>query len=161
MAFTFGVDFEQLNSMLGQNVADAGRGITILTEEERVELMRLSTLVEDLHQRMLYNQFNTTLKRGRDIITDAIVKPAMEIRLDPDYAMNLVSTYADHQCDPSKRKFTLVSLYTPMFVRFRSYPATLDLHRTLISHAKVIRAVSLNEAVQVALEKLLRTFKIS
>ncbi|KAF2475952.1 uncharacterized protein BDR25DRAFT_379579 [Lindgomyces ingoldianus] len=159
IAFTFGADFGQLNSMLDQNADVASRGTTILREEEKVELMRLSTLVENLRQKMLYNQFNTTLKRDRDIITDAIIKPAIEISLDPDYAMDLISTYADHQGDPTKRKFTLVSLYTPMFLRFKPYPATVDLRKTLISHAKVISAISLNESIQVALGKALADFQ--
>lgn len=131
MAFTFGADFEQLNSMLGQNAAIDSRETTILSKEEKEELMRLSTLVEDLRQKMLHNQFNTTLKRNRDIITEAIVKPAKDIRLEPDYIMYLVSTYATHQCDPSKRKFTLVSRYTPSFLRFRSSLSTADLRNTL------------------------------
>ena len=158
IAFTFDADFEQLNSALGHNTAIISRETTILREREKTELLRVSAIVKDLHQKLLYNRFNTTLKRDRDAVLEAIIKPLMglkNLRFDSDYALDLISTYADHQCHPSKRKYTLISLQTPRFLRFIPSPSTGWLRSNLTSHAKFISAVSPNETVQVALGRAL------
>jgi len=145
MAYTFKADFSRLNSQLcqtliGPEVID--KTITILSTKEQAELLHLSYTVNQLHKMTRQNQFNVATKRDRDMVTNSIIKPARKIKIEPDYVLDLIATYSDHQCLPSKRKRTLVKHHTPML---RCFFSTIRLQQTLIMHAKVIQSVTASD----------------
>ncbi|KAF2184902.1 hypothetical protein K469DRAFT_708678 [Zopfia rhizophila CBS 207.26] len=165
MAFTFNADFALLNHALGQHTLPTSASISTtnstLTDDERVELLRLALISKDLYRKQRGHQLLTTRDSDRRAVTDAIVIPALQLELSAGYILELISTYADHRCDETKREYTLISLNIP-------YPLCLFRHLTLLlalfghhlhSHARIISATAPNEDVRIVLGNAMKVFQ--
>ncbi|KAF2475782.1 uncharacterized protein BDR25DRAFT_350068 [Lindgomyces ingoldianus] len=165
MTFAFNADFALLNQALGQHTLTTSVSISTtnstLTEDERAELLRLALISKDLYGKQRGHQWLTTHDSDRRAIADAIVIPALQLELDPGYILKIISTYADHQCDETKREHTLISLKIP-------YPLWLFRHLTFLlslfghhlhSHARIIRATAPDGHVRAVLGDAMKVFQ--
>ncbi|KAF2877067.1 hypothetical protein BDV95DRAFT_138059 [Massariosphaeria phaeospora] len=96
---------------------------SILADDEKQELFRLSSIIKNLHQSHLTNRWLLTLNSDRDDIFNAVIEPALllstagstnvrvSMRSCTPFLLDLISTYAEHRCDPKKRQHTLLSQY--------------------------------------------------
>ncbi|KAF2787872.1 hypothetical protein K505DRAFT_329364 [Melanomma pulvis-pyrius CBS 109.77] len=165
MAFTFQADFALLDCALDQHTLSTSASISttnsILTEDERFELLRLARTIKDLYGKTRGYQWLNTLDSDRSAVTDAIAKPAVILSLDGSYILQLISTYADHQCDETKRKHTLISLSLPYPLRlFRHLtPFLYSLGHHLDSHARIIAATAPHEEVRIVLGNAMKVFQ--
>ncbi|KAF2180435.1 hypothetical protein K469DRAFT_714815 [Zopfia rhizophila CBS 207.26] len=165
MAFTFNADFALLNHALGQHTLPTSASISItnstLTEDERVELLRLALITKDLYGKQRGHQLLTTRDSDRRAVADAIVIPTLHLELSAGYILELISTYADHQCDETKREYTLISLNIPYpLCLFRHLTLFLDLFgHHLHSHARIISATASDEHVRIVLGNAMKVFQ--
>lgn len=165
MTFTFNADFALLNQALGQHTlptpASTSTTDSTLSEDERVELLRLARISKDLYEKQTGHKWLTTRDSDRRAIADAIVIPALQLELSPSYILQIISTYADHQCDETKRKYTLISLnvlYPLWLSRRLTFLLGLFGHH-LHSHARIIRATAPDEHVRIVLGNAMKVFQ--
>ncbi|OCK73070.1 hypothetical protein K432DRAFT_411036 [Lepidopterella palustris CBS 459.81] len=153
VAYTLDADFRLVRRALGQDepgISSSQEEVTsILADDEKKDLFRLATIILDLYQKYMTNQWNLTLDCDRAAILTAIVEPARSMYINTDYILDMISTYAEHQCDPLRRKYTMVSRYTPS----RAYRALWveELEGTLVAHARMIYIMCPNESVRLVL----------
>jgi hypothetical protein len=166
MAFTFNADIALLNHTLGKPLSLTSTSTSTtnstLTTDERVELLRLACISKDLYGKHTGYQFLTTRESDRRAVADAIVMPALELDLSAGYIVELISTYADHQCDETKRKHTLVSLSIPCLLWLFRRLAVLGLAilgHHLDSHARIVGATAPNEDVRMVLGNAMKAFQ--
>ncbi|KAF2704162.1 hypothetical protein K504DRAFT_507179, partial [Pleomassaria siparia CBS 279.74] len=106
VTYTIDADFGLVSQALGCDESGTGTGTgsssspkkvtSILMDDEKEELFRLATIILDLHQKHLANQWNLTLDCDRAAIRTAISKPAMSMRINRDYILDVISTYAEY-----------------------------------------------------------------
>ncbi|KAF2113615.1 hypothetical protein BDV96DRAFT_647872 [Lophiotrema nucula] len=163
LAFTFDADFSKLRAALGQRTLQADEPASILTELQRHCLLLISHRVRAMYWRIKNNQWDTVPVGGIYLINRAIIEPTAIVPVETSYALELIATYADHQCEPDKRGKTLVSYHEPRHLRralFLSFfLCTPDFADTLRSHAKVISAVSPDERVRFILSQAQQDFE--
>lgn len=165
MAFTFNVDSALLNHALGQDTLPTSASVSntnsILTEDERVELLRLALITNDLYGKRGRPQFLATRDSDRRAVADGIVVPALQLELSATYILELISTYANHQCDKTKREHTLLYRNIPYpLCLFRHLTLLLDLFGAhLYSHALIISTITPNEHVHTVLSNAMRVFQ--
>jgi hypothetical protein len=161
MAFSFHADYALLNHALGQHSASISITKSTLTDDERVELLRLALISKDLYGKHRSYQRLNTRDSDRSDLADAIVIPALQLDLSESYILELISTYAEHQCDETKRGHTLISVNIP-------YPLWVFRHLTLFlmsfghhldSHARIIEAVASNEDVRIVLGNAMKAYQ--
>ncbi|PSN71692.1 hypothetical protein BS50DRAFT_657390 [Corynespora cassiicola Philippines] len=152
-----------------------GSESSILSEDEREYLLSLSQIVGDAHEMFKRNQWNLVPDENRKEISDAVVGPFCD-QIQEAYLLDMIYTYAKHQCDPERRKHTLASRYAALIgyfhpsdpnstskkTRMPSYmieQARVKLHETMKSHTWVIDLASPNEKVRMILRRALRDFQ--
>lgn len=163
VAFTFNSDYALLNQALGQptfaNFVPTKN--SILTEDERVELLRLALISKELYGKHRGHQFLTTRDSDRRALADGIIKPAIVLDLAASYILELISTYANHQCDVAKRNHTLISLNAPqplwLFRKLTFFLWFFGEH--FDAHSRIISAISPNEGVRIMLGDAMRRFQ--
>jgi hypothetical protein len=96
ITFELVADSSSMGRALGQDrpAASSQEHASILADEEKIELLRLALIVEDLHEKFTHNQWTLALDCDRKTILHAIIEPSRSVSLCPDYAMDLISTYA-------------------------------------------------------------------
>jgi hypothetical protein len=147
LAFTFKVDPKELRRATnpGSKAPHLNSETPfILTRTERDQLLHLSCTVQHVHAKVCRNEVLTTYRRDRDLINDAILRPAHKLGIYPLHALDLISTYKDHQCNPDKRRYTILAVFTPRFCKCISY----RFESTLNAHRLVMERVSRNDDVQ-------------
>jgi hypothetical protein len=162
MAFTFDADFSLLNRALGQPPISPD---SILTSSERANLLDLATLMQDLEAKILGSgrlggtQFFAIRTQDREAVADAVIRPALYLGLRAGYMLEIISAYATHQCNPSKRSFSFIERKKPYLYSFwRSleflgpFNFVLGIFTNdLWACAKVIEAVAEQEEVRIIL----------
>ncbi|KAF2875879.1 hypothetical protein BDV95DRAFT_603279 [Massariosphaeria phaeospora] len=154
MAFTFHADTERLCSLLGCESVASDPKTSILTDAQKDELLWLANKVGYLREKSLRNQFNTTAQCDQSVVHASLVRPAETLQLNVEYVLDLINSYADHECEAARWNRTLIAQYTP-----KSYQSNQDLTDTLVSHADVIACISKNESVRVLLGEAMAAFQ--
>jgi hypothetical protein len=154
VAFTLSANFDELNSaILGQPVAE--HTTLILSDEERDDLLQLSIIAKDLRIRASRNELNTSFLRDREALHDAIIAPKRVLPLAgllvTEYVIDMISSYADHQCQPTQRQHTLLGYW--------SQPSAWQCIATLGSHGLLIGEIAPNEEVQHVLGRSLEDYQ--
>ncbi|KAH7122779.1 hypothetical protein B0J11DRAFT_437329 [Dendryphion nanum] len=143
MAFTFDADFTTLNNALGQSPNSISASHSILDDDEKAELLRLALISKDLYKRLGETRWDNSQESDREALAENIVKPALLLRLCEGYIMDILSAYANHRCDKTKRNETTISRETPRPVWIVGF-WMLDLvvfGRHLRAHEHIIAAV--------------------
>jgi len=161
VGFSISADTKQLASAMNAYTSadpETPSSTSVLSAEDRERLHDLALLAKRVHEKVLTNDINTTTQSERFILYQNIIQPAEALNVSGAYALHLISRYALHKCDPSKRKLTVLGEAAPpwpliYFYRFM----TAD---ELFSLAKVIFNVSPNETVQFLLGKALREYQV-
>ena len=171
VGFTFDADYSLLNQALGQTALTTSTPPTnsILTPDERAELLGLVTLIQELNEKISAagTQWLTVRSADREAVADAVIRPALYLGLPVSYALELVSTYALHQCDESKRSLSLISQRKPYFYSiFRSLsflgPFNIILGMftdELWSHAHIVGIAAPNEEVRMVLGNSMHAYQ--
>lgn len=171
MGFTFDADFSLLNEALGQTASTISTSPTnsILTPAEHAELLSLITLIEELKAKIsnTSTQWLTVRSSDREAVANAVIRPALYLGLPASYVLELISTYASHQCNKSKRHLSLISQRKPYFYSlFRSlaflgpFNIVLGLFTNeLWSHAHIINIAAPNEEVRIVLGKAMHVYQ--
>jgi hypothetical protein len=114
IAFALDVNFDELNSALYKQPIESNTN-TILTDEEREELLHLSRFVQKLSEKMRRNQINTAVRAEVKEANAVISNPATTIGLRC-YAVDLVASYAEYAEDAdietARRTKTLLAHWT-------------------------------------------------
>lgn len=151
VAFKFGADFNELNVAIGQS--SESTTTSILTPEDRTEIFRLACLVKTLHGKTMRNEINTIPGKHKLGLYWKISQPAMEVDYHlPALALDLVGSYTDHQCEPSKWGNIVVGHW------FNTRWNT-STERTLNTHAYLISAIAPADEVQMILGGALEEFQ--
>lgn len=163
MAFTFGVDMTKLNPALGMRARAKTwkkQRASTLFQEERNRLYHLSYIIKRLHRQTLQIEWigEFLLEEYKITIREEIVKPARSLDIREDYALDLISTYADHQCDPARWKYTLLARWSPRGWNFWKWWYYDYLAWALESHANLIGDV-VNGEVRLILGQHLDGFR--
>jgi hypothetical protein len=171
IGFTFDADFSLLNQALGQtaSVTPTSPTNSILTPNERVELLDLVTLIKELNTKIsdADTQWLTVRSSDREAVADAVIRPALYLGLPASYILELVSTYALHQCDESKRSLSFILQRKPYFYSmFRSlsflgpFNVVLGIFTNeLWSLAHIVKIVAPNEEVRMVLGNAMHTYQ--
>lgn len=117
IGLTLGANFDELNAALyGRNMGDE-KGVekatsSILTPEEHEEFLRYSLIIQRLVKKSgTYETFETTVAERTEIYEMLVQHAeAFDVSLEV-YALDLIGTYADHQCDPAQWNKTLVGYW--------------------------------------------------
>ncbi|KAF2445162.1 hypothetical protein P171DRAFT_521203 [Karstenula rhodostoma CBS 690.94] len=168
MGFTFDTDFTLLNEALGQTALCTCPTKSILTPEERAKLLSLATLIKEVKPKMTSgNAWLTVRYAEREAIAEAVVRPAHYVGLTVGYVLEIISTYAVHQCDPSKRALSFISQKKPYFYTFWKCLAFLGplnivlglYSNDLWAHAHVIGVTVPCEEVRAVLGNAMQTYQ--
>jgi hypothetical protein len=171
MGFTFDTDFFLLNQALGQTASMTFTSPTnsILTPEERAQLLDVVTLVEELRGKFSEEntQWLTVPSGNREAVADALIRPALYLGLRASYVLEVVSTYAVHQCSGSKRSLSFISQSKPRFYGiFRRLTflgpfnlAVYCLTQELWAHARIIDTATPNEEVRIVLRTAIHIYQ--
>jgi hypothetical protein len=104
LAFTLGADYDSLNSALNdQTPAIAESTTSILSSSERKDLLRLSQAVNTLLQKIPQNTLTTVPQATKESVYTSVIVPASCLdTCCESYLLELISTYAYHQSNPSR-----------------------------------------------------------
>ncbi|PSN65652.1 hypothetical protein BS50DRAFT_646008 [Corynespora cassiicola Philippines] len=162
MGFTFDANFSLLNEALGQtgNTSSSAAN-SILSPDERARLLNLATLIQEVEAKISDKsaQWLAVRSSERKAIADAVIRPALYLGIPAGYCLEMVSTYADHQCDGRKRSLSFVSKRIPyLFCTLKSleflgvFNLTMRVfHGHLWLNACITEFVAFNEEIQVVL----------
>jgi hypothetical protein len=161
IAFALDVNFDELNSALYRQPIESNTN-TILTDEEREELLHFSRLVQKLGQKMRRNQINTAVRAEVKEVNAAISKPAGIIGLRC-YAVDFVASYAeyaeDSDIETARRTKTLLAHWTRNPKDWET-DTDRDLKGSLNSCARAIEVVAYpKEEVQHVLGRALERYQ--
>lgn len=163
LAFTFNADMSALQSaMCLATKSKEGKvpRYSILSTKERADLLNLSHLVRKLHKKITSNELDTTNKSERDLLFTALVKPARALHIPAGFALDFISTYADHECRPKRWKYTLVGHYTPRWFHIRGTLRYWNYRAALGTHSNMIGAVAPTEHVKHILGRAQQAFEV-
>jgi hypothetical protein len=126
LAYTLDADLAGLNAALCPKIgatSDTHSVTSILTPEERSELLTLSTAIQDFHQAFIRDGWVLTSDRNRYSLLNAVIDPARYhcCSSGAGYILDLISTYANHQCQPHKRNLTMLGRYVTLQPQFSRY----------------------------------------
>lgn len=164
-AYSFNADFVLLNHALGQPTSSTSASISAtnstLTENERVELLRLALISKDLYGKHRGHELLTTLDSDRRAIANAILIPSIILDLSESYILQLISTYADHQCDEHRRENTLISqrIPQPLCLYRRLTLFLYSFSQQMNAHTRIILASTPNEDARMVLGEATRVFQ--
>ncbi|KAF2707292.1 hypothetical protein K504DRAFT_54231 [Pleomassaria siparia CBS 279.74] len=165
MAFTFSADFALLNHALGQPTLPTSASMSttnsILTEDERAELLRLALIIPDMYWRRSGHQLLTGHDSDRQAVIDALSRPALHFSLSISYIFLLVNSYADHRCDETKRGCMWMSrtIVRPLWLSRRLTFLLHKFRQHLHAHVCIIAATAPDEHVRIMLGKAMKTFQ--
>jgi hypothetical protein len=156
LVFTLSVNIEELDDALGttdaqkaEKVQEPGqaRKTSTLSDQEKSDLYELATVIQRLHRKAATNCWNTTYQTDRDLVKRAVTDVSGgfghcdALRVDCAFALDIISTYADHRCNPTLWTKTHLGRWTTNWMQ-RGQP---DFERSIAAHAKLIGDVSPNE----------------
>jgi hypothetical protein len=146
LAFTFEADMTIFNAALGQ-IADTK---TTLSQAEHASLLALAHLIRSLRAKVGQPEWLTIPDSDFTMVIEAVSKPVKLLKLPDNFVFKLIASYADHQCDPSKRAMTLVAQRIPWLAKYRSVwgDRLRALGATVRSHVDVARLVAHDEGVR-------------
>jgi hypothetical protein len=152
IGFTFGVNFDELNTdYYSRTVSE--KTTSMLSPSEQAELLHISKTINDLLKEQSRNALNTVPLAPKQEINDNVLISAPFS--SEAYTLDLLATYAHHQCNPCCWNHTLVGYWARnpenRPVRMRND----DWKDTLSTHAHFIAVISPNEKVQLLLGKAL------
>ncbi|KAF2621379.1 hypothetical protein BU25DRAFT_238888 [Macroventuria anomochaeta] len=174
LSFTFGMDCHVLSQALGQQVY--AHATTILSIQERHDLLQLSLMVQRLHQKVRKGEQKSMLLTDKEHVLRTIIEPVLESGYQA-FVLDLIASYADHQGDPTKWRGTLMGHWSRRRGTRRSLSAQVDyvfethlerkidpmewrpsdmgdwsqrrkLVQSLMSHARLVFAIAPNEEVK-------------
>ena len=158
MAYTSKAKTKQLQAALSTNwkaQLPSKPKHSILRHTEKKKLFQLSQIIKRMHR-----QPTTSSQKERTRVYKAIVKPATALGLSVGYVLDVISTYADHQCHPRKRKYTIVSMahpHLPLILHSAHSVSKRKLRDELEEHTRLVSRIHPNDVVKrvlgAALEK--------
>jgi hypothetical protein len=107
VAYTFKVPAKRLEEALPTGWGaqlHMSTGSFILTSTERAKLLQLSQIIKRMHR-----QPTTSWDKERTRVFNVVVSSAITIDIRPSYALDVIASYADHQCKWLKRRRTLIN----------------------------------------------------
>ncbi len=146
LAFTFEADMTIFNAVLGQ-IDDTK---TTLSKPEHASLLALAHLIRSMRAKVGKPEWLTIPDGDRTMVTEAVSKPVKFLKVNDTFVFKLLASYADHQCDPSRRTMTLVAQRIPRLAKYRSvwFDSLLALGATVRSHVDVAQLVADDEGVR-------------
>jgi hypothetical protein len=117
---------------------------TILTDEERKELLHLSRLVQKLYETLSHNQLNTVVRAEKMEVYISVSDPATNTSLS-DYALDFVASYADYAEDAdvaNARRTETVLAHLEHNLNDWTTDADCDLRSFLGSCARAIEVIA-------------------
>jgi hypothetical protein len=152
-AYTIKADFEKLNIAIPMEwQISSNKKATIMLNGEKARLLRISEVIIPMRRQLLISS-----TKDRALILHEILEPAGELQIEPSYALDLISSYVDHQCSPKpwKRRRTIIE----QLKRRKDGDAASDLRKTLESLALLVCLIAPDEAVRCVLSTALNTVK--
>lgn len=176
IAFTFEINTPHLDLNLSPNMQPPGNRPSILSAQEQRTLLRLAHILQSRRAKVLADDHEWYRLPNRDqrtlirmiislidcqTVTDNITRPSKALELHTDYVLALISSYADHRCDPAARNLTLVAKRTPRFhiQRFFLFCHMNDLGDTLRMQTVVAARLAFNETVLKQLRDGMTSFR--
>ncbi|KAF1953853.1 hypothetical protein CC80DRAFT_131743 [Byssothecium circinans] len=173
LGFAVNADFSLLNRALGQPVLTTSPPPTsILTPEERAELLRLSQLLPELLAKGSGRgtQWLSVRRCDREAIPNAIINPMRHLDISfsqRHFAIEIISGYSSHLCDGSKRSLSSISREKPPFYDFWRKLAFLGWFNLplvmfsdeILAHALLMDKISLNDEVKIVLGEALERYR--
>ncbi|KAF1937507.1 hypothetical protein EJ02DRAFT_458677 [Clathrospora elynae] len=160
LAFTLGANIDALTAALHHR-APVNEGTTsLLTAPEHAHLLCLAQTVQHLQQKTVRNELNTMAPPCMTEALHKILCPAQELASDTfeAYALDLIASYNDHQCDPHKWLHTLVGYWKRNPVLICGAPLA-EWKYTLSTHAYLIAAIAPTQRVQQVLGNALERYQ--
>ncbi|KAF2105964.1 hypothetical protein BDV96DRAFT_638471 [Lophiotrema nucula] len=154
ISFTFDLDGDKLKTVLDSSTDSTKNPSTnnssILSEEEQEALLHLSTTINNLRHKCLKNQWLTTLRKDREYVISTVIEPASSLNTHEVYALDILSTYADHRCQPALQKYTLFNHWKRPYKNWLKNLGIgdLELQWTIASHAIIVEEIAPNDAVR-------------
>ena len=155
LVFQFDADISQHHAALGNDREACNLKTSILSDKEKSDLLELATLIQRIHKHAATNCWNTTTDAERKMLKSSVLKGASrDFTYYPAHGliMDLVSTYADHQCQVDLRHKTLLK-YWQKEERFYQKDQKYQLKYCLQAHATLNGDICLNESVRLVLGK--------
>ncbi|KAF2653813.1 hypothetical protein K491DRAFT_717668 [Lophiostoma macrostomum CBS 122681] len=165
LVFTFSVDIEKLDNALGTPIyvdkdgkrKDEPKKNSTLSDQEKTDLYKLAIAVKRLHRKASTNCWNTTFQADRDLVIKAVSSISRDLTsstkkypspgVHAAFALDLISNYADHHCDPALWTKTHLGQWTTNVL----YRASDAFDYSIAAHAKLIGDVAPNEEVRFVL----------
>jgi hypothetical protein len=118
------------------------RNFTIMSNPEKAELLRMCQIINPMRRQLLASSSN-----DRTMILHEILEPASKMQVEPSYALDLIASYANHECSIWKRHRTIIE----QLKRQKNWDAASELRKTLESLALLICLVAPDEATRCVL----------
>jgi hypothetical protein len=109
----------------------------------------------------MHRQPTTASQEEREFVYNAVILPISTIGLEPGYVLDVISTYANHQCHSRKGKHIFVSMAHPhlplMFHSADSF-TKWSLKSALEEHTLLVSRYPPNDAVKLVLGAALEKY---
>lgn len=154
IAINLGADFDELNKHLRQERPEHSN--SILSAQERANLLQLSLKIESLRGKLHINERNAMHEERMDEVYNACMAPVLHERCvygPRSYILDLIGSYADHEGDPSKWRQTTLGYWSK-----NNFPGR-RLKSTLVCYGDMIRLISPNKAVKAHLDGALKRYQ--
>jgi len=111
IAFSYKIEFNDLafallNTVLDNSPTTEESGLSILTAEERLHLLEISTTVARVyaHLKPLRAPSTSVISNSEKMVMRNIVETAQSIGISASHALRHLALYEKHRCRPSKRR---------------------------------------------------------
>lgn len=159
LAFSYDVDQAELHAALSTTCLATGpkySGI-ILDDAERKHLLDLSTIIQQTYDHIQADNAELVPYQNEENIRQLAIYPADALNISSPFILDHLSSYHIHQCDPSKRKKTMLYAYHRPMLKW--WPCHEQLAKQLISDDLLIWHISPSERVRLLLSAGVARFR--